>query len=89
MLDAVLGLPVSGMKISSPTLFSGVDLGPVWLTGGNYGIEGGVACTVALILATLFVWRTRLVTADPEMVALSSRENPSSVMAAIVPTSDG
>ena len=47
-----------------------------WLTGGNYGIEGGVACTVAIIVFTLFVWRTRLVSPTPELLQLTSQENP-------------
>jgi membrane protease YdiL (CAAX protease family) len=86
-LDAVLGLPVSGMKISSHALLTGFDLGPAWLTGGSYGIEGGLAGTVALVVATLFVWRMRLVSAAPEMLALTSHENPvaSSTVVSVVP----
>jgi membrane protease YdiL (CAAX protease family) len=73
-LGWVFGLPVSGATIVSHPLLQGTDLGPVWLTGGNYGIEGGVAATVALVLFTLFTWRTRLVSATPEMKKLTSEE---------------
>jgi hypothetical protein len=59
-------------------LFIGTDLGPSWLTGGSYGIEGGVACTVALVISILFIWRTRLVAATPDMLKLTSEENPTS-----------
>ena len=31
--------------------------GPAWLTGGTYGIEGGLACTVALVISTIIIWR--------------------------------
>lgn len=84
-LDSVLGLPVSGITISPHPLFQGTDLGPAWLTGGSYGIEGGAACTVTLLLSTLFVWRTRLVAATPEMLALTSAENPTPSALSIVP----
>jgi CAAX protease family protein len=76
-LGSVFGLPVSGITDIAPNpLFHGTDLGPAWLTGGNFGIEGGIACTVTLIVSTLFIWRTRLVSATDEMKTLTSQENP-------------
>ena len=76
-LGGVFGLPISGRTLISNPLLQGIDVGPAWLTGGAYGIEGGVACTVSLIIFTLFVWRTRLVSATPELEKLTSNENPS------------
>ena len=70
------GLPVSGLNIVSNPLLKASDTGPLWLTGGNYGIEGGLACTIALALCTLFLWRTSLISADPELLKLTSEENP-------------
>lgn len=75
-LGAFFGLPVSGMNLVSHPLFRGSDTGPEWLTGGNYGIEGGIAGTIALVLATVLTWRTRLVSATPELKKLTSEENP-------------
>lgn len=75
-LGWLFGLPVSGVRIVSDPLLRGDDIGPAWLTGGNYGIEGGVACTVAIIVFTLLVWRTRLVSPTPELLQLTSQENP-------------
>ena len=75
-LGAFFGLPVSGASLVSHPLFVGNDLGPEWLTGGNYGIEGGIAGTIALVLATILTWRTRLVCATPELKKLTSEENP-------------
>lgn len=76
-MGAVLGLPVSGIEELTPfPLLRGSDLGPAWLTGGSYGIEGGVACTIALLLSTLFIWRTPIVCATREMLRLTDRENP-------------
>jgi Predicted metal-dependent membrane protease len=75
-LGSIFGLPVSGLTLLSHPLMYGKDLGPKWLTGGSYGIEGGVAGTVALVASTLFLWRTRLISADPELLKLTSHENP-------------
>jgi membrane protease YdiL (CAAX protease family) len=76
-LGSVFGLPVSGITDIAPNpLFHGTDLGPAWLTGGSFGIEGGIACTVTLLFSTLFIWRTRLVSATDEMKTLTSQENP-------------
>jgi membrane protease YdiL (CAAX protease family) len=76
-LGSLFGLPVSGITDLAPhPLLHGTDLGPAWLTGGSYGIEGGLACTITLIVSTVFIWRTRLVSATPEMKLLTSQENP-------------
>lgn len=76
-LGSLFGLPVSGITRLAPhPLLQGTDLGPAWLTGGSYGIEGGLACTVTLVVSTIFIWRTRLVSATEEMSRLSSQENP-------------
>jgi len=72
----VLGLAVSGQSLSSHTLLRATDLGPAWLTGGPYGIEGGLACTIALLLSTGFILWTRLVSATPELKQMTSEENP-------------
>lgn len=75
-LGWLFGLPISGGRLASNSLLKGEDVGPAWLTGGAYGIEGGVACTVALIVFTLFIWWTRLVAPTPELLKLTSEENP-------------
>jgi CAAX protease family protein len=59
---SLLGLPVSGInRIAPAPLLHAMNAGPDWLTGGAYGIEGGAACTVALVISTIVVWRTKLV----------------------------
>ncbi len=73
-LGSLFGLPVSGLKLVSAPLMKASDIGPVWLTGGSYGLEGGVAGTVALIVSTLFIWKMRFVSATPEMLKLTSEE---------------
>ena len=58
---SVLGLPVSGIERISPApLLKAINLGPDWLTGGAYGIEGGAACTVALLISTVVIWQVKL-----------------------------
>lgn len=79
---SVLGLPVSGINRLAPApLLHAINSGPDWLTGGTYGIEGGAACTVALIVSTLIVWRTKLIVRMDvnEPTADVQPENPSAV----------
>jgi len=76
-MGAVLGLPVSGInEITSHALMRTVDRGPAWLTGGTYGIEGGLACTLVLIVSTLFIRYAPVLSATEEMLRLTDRENP-------------
>jgi membrane protease YdiL (CAAX protease family) len=75
-LGAFFGLPVSGLNLVSNPLLIATDAGPAWLTGGKYGIEGGVASTVALIVSTIFLWWTPWLKATPELKKLTSEENP-------------
>lgn len=76
MMGAVLGLPVSGIERLTPApLLHAVDSGPAWITGGKYGIEGGAACTLTLIASTIFIWRTRLMSATEEMKQWTTSEH--------------
>lgn len=52
---SVFGIEVSGMRLVPATLLIEDDRGPVWLTGGGYGIEGGIACTIALSIAIIVI----------------------------------
>jgi membrane protease YdiL (CAAX protease family) len=62
------GLPVSGFTtFAGLGWLAGQDIAPVWLSGGNYGPEGGVAATAVLILSTLIIWKSGLFTASEEM----------------------
>lgn len=76
-MAALLGLPVSGIRDLTPEpLLRAADRGPAWLTGGAYGPEGGLACTLALVLSTLFVWKTKLISASEELKHFTDHENP-------------
>ena len=59
---SLLGLPVSGInRIAPAPLLHAMNSGPDWLTGGAYGIEGGAACTIALLVSTAVIWRWKLI----------------------------
>jgi hypothetical protein len=74
---AFIGSPVSGITSITPDpVLNFSDTGPAWLGGGAYGIEGGALCTLALAVTTLYVWRTRLLSATPEMSKYTDGENP-------------
>ncbi len=77
MLGAFFGIEVSGLThITIAPLLREIDRGPAWLTGENYGIEGGIACTIALIVSILLIWFVPFLKADEEMLELTSKENP-------------
>jgi len=58
---SLLGLPVSGIQRLAPApLLKAMNAGPDWLTGGAYGLEGGAACTIALLISTVLIWRAKL-----------------------------
>jgi len=74
---SVLGMPVSGItRIAREPAFDFAETGADWFTGGSYGIEGGAVCTFALIVSSLFIWKTRWLKADEDLLVMTSRENP-------------
>jgi len=75
-MGSFFGLPVSGLHLVGATFLRADDVGPAWLTGGTYGLEGGVACTVALVVSTIVIWKLPFVSATPELVTLTSEERP-------------
>ena len=57
-MGVFFGVPISGLRIERPLLVTSDD-GPLWLTGGSYGSEGGAAATVVLIAGIIVIWRAR------------------------------
>lgn len=61
----LFGLPVSGNGGEEDTglllshCMTWTFEGPDWLSGGAYGIEGSIGCTVALCLGCVMAWRIR------------------------------
>ncbi|PYP79267.1 MAG: hypothetical protein DMD35_08685 [Gemmatimonadetes bacterium] len=50
---------VSGMRFEAPD-YRMVEQGPDWLTGGQWGPEGGLAAALGMIAALAYLYRTRL-----------------------------
>ena len=70
---SIFGIEVSGTTdLSRQPFFQEIDRGPVWLTGGTYGIEGSIACTVALIIIGVLIYVLPGLSADDELLALTS-----------------
>ena len=69
MMGAFFGIPVSGLKfVQHPVLLSTSEA-PLWLTGGSYGCEGGIAATLVLVASTLVIWNAKWLRIAPEMQA--------------------
>lgn len=70
---SLFGIEVSGLKeIAAAPLLREVEYGPAWLTGGDYGLEGGLACTAALAVSILVIHFLPFVSADRELLAMTS-----------------
>lgn len=56
-MGSIFGVPVSGLtQFSEHSVIRTIDQGAVWLTGGHYGTEGGIACTAAIAAAILIIY---------------------------------
>jgi membrane protease YdiL (CAAX protease family) len=69
MQGAFFGLPVSGLRVPEHPVLASTNGEPVWLTGGSYGSEGGMAATVVFLVAIVVVARARWLSVSPEMEA--------------------
>jgi uncharacterized protein len=50
---------VSGIRFDAPD-YRTVDQGPDWLTGGQWGPEGGLAAALGMLLVLAYLYHTRL-----------------------------
>ncbi len=72
---AILGIPVSGItEITTAPLFLETEKGNAFFTGGEYGIEGGIACTITIIFSTVLIYFAPFLKPTEEMLALTSEE---------------
>lgn len=57
---SILGIEVSGLlSLSGTPLLKEVDLGPEWLTGGSYGIEGSLPALIAILISAIGIYFIR------------------------------
>ena len=68
VLAKVVGLAVSGMTMGGSLLVT-ADRLPVWLGGGEFGPEGGIIATVALVAGTTALLAIRSITYSPYVYA--------------------
>lgn len=52
----LLGYKVSGMESLTP-LIQIRESGPKWITGGDFGFEGSIVCSVLLLFAIVFLYQ--------------------------------
>ncbi|MBA2494577.1 MAG: CPBP family intramembrane metalloprotease [Acidobacteria bacterium] len=72
---AFFGLPVSGItELTTAPLFRVSEPGIKQITGADYGIEGGIAATIAIIISTLIIWFLPFLKPTEEMLALTSED---------------
>jgi len=75
MQGPVFGINVSGIgDLSMDPVMRTADVGPPWLTGGNYGIEAGAACTFALVVFTGVIYLLPWPKPTAKMLELTSKE---------------
>lgn len=72
----VLGLPVSGI-IFPGSLVQTSRIGSDFITGGKFGMEGGLLGTIAILFVLLLVWWTMSKRYDPQQVS-STLQKPRS-----------
>jgi hypothetical protein len=56
-MATLFDLPVSGLRLVDTPLYDASVHGPLWLTGGGFGPEGGLVATGGFVLMMLAVWR--------------------------------
>ena len=77
IMGAIFGIEVSGLTdITTAPLLKELDSGPKWITGGDYGLEGGIACTIALIASIALIWFLPILKPTDEMLELTNAEKP-------------
>jgi hypothetical protein len=63
------GLPVSGVNSFESMALFDMDCGPpVWLSGGDYGPEGGLATTIAIIASTILIKKSGFLEPSEQML---------------------
>ena len=71
----VYSFPTSGMEFADRKLFSLAQGGPDWLTGGAFGPEGGLLATLAILIGTGVILKSKIL-AEPEgIITLDSIED--------------
>jgi membrane protease YdiL (CAAX protease family) len=71
----LFGLPTSGMLDSAHSLFNATQSGPPWIGGGEFGPEGGVLASIALIACLWYILKAGFLRPPQGIVTLDSIED--------------
>ncbi len=71
----LFSFPTSGYRMEDRTLFFINQGGPAWLTGGNFGPEGGALATIAIVLCTGHIVNSSLYRREEGVITLDSIED--------------
>ncbi len=72
---AVYAFPTSGLSYNDSKLFSLVQTGPAWFTGGEFGPEGGLLATCVIFAGLWYTLKTRRLAGREGIVTLDSIED--------------
>jgi hypothetical protein len=70
-MASLFDFPVSGLNLIDTPLYDGVESGADWWTGGEFGLEAGLAGTLLLLIGILILMRGPAPREAPGMRALS------------------
>ena len=77
---AIFGIEVSGLtQIARPSVLVESDGGPLWLTGGDYGIEASIGCTAAILISIAAIRYLPCLEPDPELVEMTSASEEATI----------
>ena len=84
----VADLPLSGLKVVDTPMFDVAQRGKDWITGGEFGIEGGLAATLSLCLGTAVLFGSGRPAASREALSRGSlapfrRQSPPTILGGI------
>jgi membrane protease YdiL (CAAX protease family) len=71
----LFSFPTSGIEFSGRSLLDLTQSGPVWITGGSFGPEGGILATLALVLCTGHILKSPMYQTPDPVVTLDSLED--------------
>jgi hypothetical protein len=73
--STLYGLPTSGFFIPEKTLILVSQEGPDWILGGNFGPEGGILATAALIIGIWYILKAPYLSVPEGIITLDSVED--------------
>jgi hypothetical protein len=71
----IYAFPTSGLAFEDRKLWVLEQTGPDWITGGAFGPEGGLLATLALLLGTWYVLKSRHLVVQEGIITLDSLED--------------